>query len=500
MSQKSTSTCRILISFVDNDRSVKNELLKHLKVLQRVEMIDAWDADRVRVGEHPKTQVEQAISTADLAILLVSSDWLASEFAQSIELPLLLARRELAGMPILPVIIRTCAWQHHPVLGELKVLPTGGKAILAHAGSARDQAYIDVVTGIANVASTAEGRTALADHRAQQPPQAPSHVLWRLTRLASFVAALALLSLLGWAFLTRRDATTPMMDSDAAYCGPGRQRYEGACVSNKMVDFVICLRENATILALARTNAAIRRRAQSNDVDNDGAAHLRDDVQETLRVLPPEELESVMRHCHETAGAAGLLLVTTAPTATVTATVAVRGAPTCRKGGERCDDSEQCCSKECTYVHTTAPYAYRACEPHESRKDVGVPATATAGTTECECSPGDLMCKMQCAATGVSSPTATSTLSPPPNLSQPSQPSQPPDPKNGTLIAVLVGGTCAFSINDIPKGSGSSIKLQLLPGAYAVSCRLPSGTTKKKWVAVNAGSTATAMFKVEWDE
>ena len=67
----------------------------------------------------------------------------------------------------------------------------------------------------------------------------------------------------------------------------------------------------------------------------------------------------------------------------------------------------------------------------------------------------------------------------------------------GTLVAVAVGGTCAFSVNGASKGSGSSIKVPLKPGSYSVSCKPPSGATKTRSVSVTSGGTAMAMFKLQ---
>lgn len=90
-----------------------------------------------------------------------------------------------------------------------------------------------------------------------------------------------------------------------------------------------------------------------------------------------------------------------------------------------------------------------------------------------------------------SKPSSRSNRAPPP----------PPPAANagsatGTLLAVAVGGTCAFQVNGASKGSGSSLRLSLKPGAYAVVCRPPTGATKSKSVTVRSGETAMAAFKL----
>lgn len=79
-----------------------------------------------------------------------------------------------------------------------------------------------------------------------------------------------------------------------------------------------------------------------------------------------------------------------------------------------------------------------------------------------------------------------------------SRPRPPPPPPsgggNGTLVAVSVGGPCAFSVNGASKGTTSSVRLSLKAGAYTVTCKSKSGA-KSKAVVVKAGETAMAMFK-----
>jgi serine/threonine-protein kinase len=83
----------------------------------------------------------------------------------------------------------------------------------------------------------------------------------------------------------------------------------------------------------------------------------------------------------------------------------------------------------------------------------------------------------------------------------PPTPPTPPPPStgsgdNGTLVAVAVGGTCAFSVNGASKGTSSSLKLSIKPGTYSVTCAPSSGSSKSKSVTVTSGGTAMAMFKL----
>jgi serine/threonine-protein kinase len=89
-------------------------------------------------------------------------------------------------------------------------------------------------------------------------------------------------------------------------------------------------------------------------------------------------------------------------------------------------------------------------------------------------------------------PPATTTTPPPATTTAP----PPPTVSNGTLLAVAMGGSCAFSVNGASKGTSTSLKLSLKPGAYTVLCRPSSGASKSKSVTVKSGETAMAAFKL----
>ena len=74
----------------------------------------------------------------------------------------------------------------------------------------------------------------------------------------------------------------------------------------------------------------------------------------------------------------------------------------------------------------------------------------------------------------------------------------PPAPVgNGTLVAVAVGGSCAFSVNGAAKGTSSQLKLSVPAGTYSVTCKPTDGSAlKSRSVIIKGGETAMAMFKL----
>ena len=148
---------RVFVSFAPADRELKDELLKHMAVLQRIGKVEPWSVDDVRAGGSWRQEVEAALAQADTALLLLSADFLSSDFLQDVEVPKLFDRRTNEGLHVIPVVLRTCPWEFHPWIRELKPLPLTGKAIAAHQGDERDQVLtqiaVEIAKGTENAAS-----------------------------------------------------------------------------------------------------------------------------------------------------------------------------------------------------------------------------------------------------------------------------------------------------------------------------------------------------------
>lgn len=117
-------TVEIFISYSHKDEAEKNELLQHLRVLRSRGLIDLWSDERIGVGEEWKTEIDEALTRANVAILLVTRNFLNSDFILEREVPEILRRRE-QGLTIIPIIATHCAWRSVDWLAELKAFNDG---------------------------------------------------------------------------------------------------------------------------------------------------------------------------------------------------------------------------------------------------------------------------------------------------------------------------------------------------------------------------------------
>lgn len=146
---------RVFISYSHEDEAWKDELLKHLRVFEREGLLEIWDDRRIGAGTEWLAAITEAISQAKVAVLLVSVDFLNSEFIRELELPLLAARAE-HGLRIFPVILRDCAWQKVPWLARLQVRPTDDKSLANRPETQREALWTTIAQEILGIVQTEE--------------------------------------------------------------------------------------------------------------------------------------------------------------------------------------------------------------------------------------------------------------------------------------------------------------------------------------------------------
>lgn len=134
MRMERQSALRLFISHSPEEATLKDRLLEHFAVLQRTGRISISSAEQIPPGTEPRQEIHKLLKEVDAALLLLSSSFLASSWIQDVELSTLLARHQHAGIVLLPVIVRPCAWQEHPGLKELAPYPRSGTLTTAPTG------------------------------------------------------------------------------------------------------------------------------------------------------------------------------------------------------------------------------------------------------------------------------------------------------------------------------------------------------------------------------
>lgn len=118
----------IYLSCSKRDEEYKNRLLKHFSPAQRRFDIDIWDDSKVAPGDDWRTGVDEALSKADIALVLISADYFDSPWLNEHELPRLLELSSNRELVVIPIVVRACEWLSTP-LARYQALPRDGKPI-----------------------------------------------------------------------------------------------------------------------------------------------------------------------------------------------------------------------------------------------------------------------------------------------------------------------------------------------------------------------------------
>ena len=119
-SSSSSPAPTLFISYSHADTECLNRLLVHLRPLQRKGSIICWSDKNIKTGKKWRIEIEKNLAQASIAILLISADFLASDFIVNNELPPMLMRAEAAGLRVLPVILKPCGFARDEVLSTFQ--------------------------------------------------------------------------------------------------------------------------------------------------------------------------------------------------------------------------------------------------------------------------------------------------------------------------------------------------------------------------------------------
>jgi internalin A len=141
----------VFFSYSHKDEALRDELETHLKLLQRQQIISTWYDRKIVPGYAWQEEIDSHMQTASIILLLISSDFIASDYCWGKELAFALERHAAKLATIIPVILRACDWDSAP-FGKLQGLPKDMKPITSWQD--RDAAWTSVARGVRTVAQS----------------------------------------------------------------------------------------------------------------------------------------------------------------------------------------------------------------------------------------------------------------------------------------------------------------------------------------------------------
>jgi hypothetical protein len=144
-----TSCLNVFLSYAHRDERLREELDKHLSALRRSAVIASWHDRRISPGAELDCEVDEHLNSSDLVLLLISPDFMNSDYCYRREMRTALKRHAKGQARVIPIILRPVDWLRTPI-GKLLALPKDGRPVTTW--HRRDEALLDVAKGVRRVA------------------------------------------------------------------------------------------------------------------------------------------------------------------------------------------------------------------------------------------------------------------------------------------------------------------------------------------------------------
>lgn len=142
---------KVFLSYSHEDEVYKNELDVHLSMLKRSGKITTWNDRSIMGGEIWDDKIMEELSSSDIILLLISANFIASDYIWKQELPLVFRLQQEGKCKVIPVIVRPSDWKESE-FARFQAFPRDGKPISTYQN--KDEAYTEVVEGIKRVIET----------------------------------------------------------------------------------------------------------------------------------------------------------------------------------------------------------------------------------------------------------------------------------------------------------------------------------------------------------
>jgi TIR domain len=149
------SPVKVFCSYSYEDRRYLQKLKIHLSGLEREGLISTWHDCEIPAGTDRAKTIDSHLETASLILILISADFIASDYSYEIEMTHAMERHNAGKARVIPILLRSVAgWQNAP-FGHLQVLPNDGKFVTQW--DDQDEAFTNIAQGIREVLGDVQG-------------------------------------------------------------------------------------------------------------------------------------------------------------------------------------------------------------------------------------------------------------------------------------------------------------------------------------------------------
>lgn len=142
---------RVFYSYSHKDEKLRDRLETHLSILKREGAISQWHDRRISAGLDWKNNIDERLNSAQIILLLVSADFLASDYCYDVEMKRAMERHASGEARVIPIILRPCDWDLTP-FAKVQALPKDGRPVIKWRD--QDTAFNEITRGIRDVVSS----------------------------------------------------------------------------------------------------------------------------------------------------------------------------------------------------------------------------------------------------------------------------------------------------------------------------------------------------------
>jgi len=138
----------VFFSYSHADEALRDKLEQALAVLKRQGFVEAWHDRRIPAGDELDGTIDDNINKADIILMLLSPDFIASDYCYDVEMKRAIERHDAGEARVIPVILRPCMWHQTP-LAKLNAIPKDGLPVTKHAD--QDDAFLEIGNAIQSI-------------------------------------------------------------------------------------------------------------------------------------------------------------------------------------------------------------------------------------------------------------------------------------------------------------------------------------------------------------
>ena len=140
----------VFFAYSRKDTILRERLDVHLSALKRKDFIDTWYDGQIDAGKEWEMEINNNLSKADIILLLISADFIASDYCFKVEMKKAITRHERGDAVVIPILLKPCDWKDLP-FSKIQALPQNGKHITSKHWKDDDHALTEIAQSVRGI-------------------------------------------------------------------------------------------------------------------------------------------------------------------------------------------------------------------------------------------------------------------------------------------------------------------------------------------------------------